>query len=96
MTHRRQQAVREVEYVNPKPIYKSKTLWLNVIALVLLALATPEIVGVLPADWREEIAAAAAFLNILNRFLTVQPVSATGGPPPVAVPSEGEGVGTGV
>jgi hypothetical protein len=68
--------------VDPKPFWESRTVWLNVIGVLLLILASPEIVSVLPGEARPYIAAALAVLNILNRTisatspLTLTPVPA--------------------
>ena len=67
--------------VDPKPIWQSRTLWLNVIGLLLLAGASPEIVEIIPAETRPYLAAGLALLNIVNRVLsqvsplTLAPVS---------------------
>jgi hypothetical protein len=67
--------------VDPKPFWESRTVWLNLIGVLLLILASPEIVNVLPGEARPYIAAALAVLNILNRTisttspLTLAPVS---------------------
>jgi hypothetical protein len=73
----------------PKPIWASRTLWLNVIGLLLLALASPEIIEIIPVEARPGIAAGIAFLNILNRMLsTVSPL--TMGRPTTAVEPEAQ------
>lgn len=66
----RRQAVPCPPAVAPKPIWASRTLWLNVIGLLLLVAASPEIVEILPVETRPFIAAGVAFLNILNRMLS--------------------------
>lgn len=67
--------------VDPKPFYESRTFWINLVGLLLLALASPEIVEILPSESRPYIAAAVAVLNIVNRSvsstspLTLTPLS---------------------
>lgn len=56
--------------VDPKPFYESRTFWINLVGLLLLALASPEIVEILPAESRPYIAAAVAVLNIINRSMS--------------------------
>ncbi|MGE4164286.1 MAG: hypothetical protein AB7G23_21425 [Vicinamibacterales bacterium] len=64
--------------VDPKPFYQSRTFWLNLVGLLLLALASPEIVEILPVESRPYIAAAVAVLNILNRSMsTTSPLTVT-------------------
>ena len=80
----RQQAAPCPPVVPPKPIWASRTLWLNVIGLLLLVAASPEIVEIIPVESRPFIAAGVAFLNILNRMLspisplTIRPKAAEG------------------
>jgi hypothetical protein len=60
-----------------KSIFASKTVWLNVIAFVLLVLALPQFISVIPVSWIPYIALIAAVLNgILRIFFTSQPVTA--------------------
>ena len=61
-----------------KSIWVSKTFWLNIIGLAVLALN--QMGTVLPPNAAPYIAAALAALNILMRFLTEVPVSLMGGP----------------
>ena len=64
--------------MNPKSIFASKTLWLNLaaagVAYLLKHRGVLEMWG-LDADG---VALAIAALNIANRFLTSQPVSLSG------------------
>lgn len=60
---------------NTKPIYKSKTLWLNVIGAVIIFLNVLPNLGLpIPADFQALIL---AILNILNRFQTQDKVTLT-------------------
>ena len=56
--------------VDPKPFWQSTTFWINLVGLLLLALATPEIVAILPPESRPYIAAAVAVLNVVNRSMS--------------------------
>ena len=56
-----------------KPIYKSKTLWLNVVGFVIIFLQILPNLG-LPID-ADLQALIMAILNILNRFQTSDRVS---------------------
>jgi hypothetical protein len=68
--------------VDPKPFWESRTVWLNVIGVLLLVLASPEIVNILPGEARPYIAAALAVLNILNRTISAtSPLTLTPVPP---------------
>ena len=59
-----------------KPIWKSKTFWLNVVGLLIMALSDTTVLQALhiSATYAGE---ALAFLNIANRFLTTTSVSLT-------------------
>jgi hypothetical protein len=61
--------------LNPKSIFSSKTLWLNLIAAGVTYLLNHE--GIL-ATWgldADGVTLVLAALNIANRFLTKQPVT---------------------
>jgi hypothetical protein len=61
-----------------KSIFESKTVWLNIIAFILLVLALPQFISVIPAVWIPYIALITAVLNgILRIFFTSQPITAT-------------------
>jgi hypothetical protein len=53
----------------PKPFWKSRTVWLNVAAAVLATVS----------EWNNpvQVAQALALANVVIRFFTTQPVSAT-------------------
>jgi hypothetical protein len=59
-----------------KSIFASKTMWLNAIAFVLLVLALPQFISVVPAAWIPYIALITAVLNgILRLWYTNQPIT---------------------
>jgi hypothetical protein len=61
-----------------KPWYTSKTVWVNIIAFVLLVLALPQFISVVPVSWIPFIALIAAILNgVLRIFFTSQPITAS-------------------
>ena len=53
----------------PKPFWKSRTVWMNVAAAVLATVS----------EWNNplQVAQALALANVVIRFFTTQPVSAT-------------------
>lgn len=59
--------------MTPKPWYHSKTMWVNILTLLVMILGTV-------SQWPEfsaytgQIAGALAIVNILLRFLTDRPV----------------------
>jgi hypothetical protein len=60
-----------------KSILSSKTVWLNIIAFVLLVLALPQFISIIPASTIPYTALLAAILNgILRIFFTSQPITA--------------------
>jgi hypothetical protein len=56
--------------MDSKPIYASKTLWTNVLAIAVLILAAPEFAAILPTEGLPYVAAAIAALNVILRFST--------------------------
>ena len=62
----------------PKPFYQSKTLWINVISLLLVILAelAREQYGI-SESWLGLVALLTPVLNVVLRFLTTQPLSLT-------------------
>lgn len=64
-----------------KSIFASKTFWLNAIAFVLVVLALPQFVSILPASAMPYIALLAAVGNTALRtfFPSAAPVSLLGG-----------------
>jgi hypothetical protein len=57
-----------------KKFYESKTLWFNVITVLLAVLALPELVSLIPEDSMPYIALANGIGNMILRFLTTQPI----------------------
>ena len=69
-----------------KNLFASKTVWLNTIAFVLLVLALPQFISVVPASWINYIALVTAVLNgVLRIWFTAQPITqvAADNAPPV-------------
>lgn len=58
--------------MNAKSIWTSKTFWLNAVGSVTLILT--QATDVVPASYQPYLVAALGALNIINRFLTDQPV----------------------
>lgn len=67
-----------------KPFYASKTCWVNGITFALLALAQPEVGGLVPPRAIPYVAALNVILNLALRLLADQstPLSLTGAPKP--------------
>lgn len=78
----RQRAVPAAAARRVKPFWESRTLWINVIGLLLLAAASPEIKEIIPVEARPYIAAAVAFLNIVNRMMSTAVPLTLRRPPP--------------
>lgn len=69
------------QLLDPKAPWQSKTLWLNVIAFVLLVLTLlsgPEFLALIPDQYEENLLKGIAFLTVmlngLVRFFTSQPI----------------------
>lgn len=75
--NREEEMNEETTAVGTKSIFASKMFWVNAItiALAVLAITNPDMLGINPAH----VAWGAGVLNIFLRFLTNQPVSLTGG-----------------
>lgn len=63
--------------------FKSRTIWVNVLALTVQVLGHAS--GVLPPEWAPYITAALAVLNLVLRFLTTTPL--VPGPTPTPDPN---------
>ena len=61
-----------------KPAYLSKTVIVNLIALVLAILTLPQLNEVVPREWLPYIGGAIAVINIVLRFVTTEGISLTG------------------
>jgi hypothetical protein len=57
-----------------KSVIESKTMWVNVISLVVAVLQLSEVVTIVPPEWNGALAAVLAAANMILRFLTTQPV----------------------
>jgi hypothetical protein len=63
---------------DPKPVWESKTLWVNVLTAVAMiiaaAVAQPDLI---PAEAMRYVVFALAAVNIILRLVTSQPVTLT-------------------
>ncbi len=58
-----------------KEFWKSKTFWVNVVALATSVLAAFGLVGELDAAWEPFVVPIIALVNLILRFVTKQPIS---------------------
>jgi hypothetical protein len=58
--------------MNPKPPWLSKTLWINVLAII--GSVVVYMAGVDPSTWSEISVSALALINICLRLTTNQPI----------------------
>lgn len=58
-----------------KKWYESKTLWFNLLALVVAVASAYGYTGELPQAWQAFVPAIVAGINILLRIVTNQPIS---------------------
>ncbi len=58
----------------PKKWYESKTLWFNILALVVAIAAAFGYTGELPPEWSIFVPAIVAIINIALRIVTHQPI----------------------
>ena len=61
-----------------KPIYQSKTLWVNLVLFLSALLAMPELTALLGESTLQYVVVAQSALNVVLRLVTSQPVSMTG------------------
>jgi hypothetical protein len=66
--------------VDTKAWYLSKTVWVNAITLLTLALALPEVVAIVPPEAVKYVAAVNAAANLWLRWGTATPLSSDGAP----------------
>lgn len=59
---------------NSKPWYKSKTVWINILTMIVALLTVPEIGSVVPESAMPYILLITAYANIFLRFITDQPI----------------------
>ena len=66
--------------MEPKSALASRTIWLNVLTLVVLILGVlmADTSGIVKPEWLGYIGLANAILNVVLRFLTEQPVTMSG------------------
>ena len=57
-----------------KKWYTSKTLWFNILALVVLVAGSFGYTGELPAEWAVFAPAIVALVNFVLRFVTKEPI----------------------
>lgn len=60
--------------MEPKPFWKSKTLWFNVLAFVVAVAGGFGYTGELPGDWQQFVLPAIFLVNLILRFFTDRPV----------------------
>lgn len=62
--------------MNQKQFWQSKTVWWNLITLVLAVLALPEFISIIPISWTPVIGMLNGIGNLILRvYFTTQPVS---------------------
>jgi hypothetical protein len=66
--------------MEPKSVFASKTIWLNVItlAVMILGVLMADQSGIIKPEWLGYIGLTNAILNVLLRFVTEQPVTLSG------------------
>lgn len=57
-----------------KPWYKSRTMWFNLLNVVLMIASLTEIITIIPVEWVDYWLAAVAVGNILLRMDTSRPL----------------------
>ena len=57
-----------------KSWFLSKTLWFNILALVVMVAASFGYTGELPADWAVFAPMLIVVINLILRFVTKQPI----------------------
>lgn len=62
--------------MEPKPIWQSRTFWVNALTLAATVLGT--LTGILPAEVAPYVAGALSVVNVVLRFLTDRPVTLIG------------------
>lgn len=65
-----------------KSIFQSKTFYVNLISGLVMFLEGQQVIDIIPAGWTPYVAAGVFALNIVLRYLTVQPVAPLMGPKP--------------
>lgn len=74
--------------VEALPAHKSRTLWLNLLVLVVAVATLPEVQAIPAPGWVPKmLAAVAAVGNIVLRLYTVQPVALTTQPTVAEAPA---------
>lgn len=63
-----------------KSFWKSKTVWLNILAVIVEILVFTETSPVVPKDWLPVIALIHGVANIVLRFISNQPLGWKSGP----------------
>jgi hypothetical protein len=63
--------------VSSKPFWQSKTLWWNALAIVVTVAGSTAFQALLPANWMAYDAAIVSVGNIVLRFVTTQPITAS-------------------
>ena len=60
-----------------KPWWESKTVWVNVLSVLVLALNSTDVISIFPPSWTPRLAGLLALANIVLRFVSSQPVTLT-------------------
>lgn len=60
-----------------KSVFGSKTVWLNIISFVLVLLALPEFISIIPTDSIRYVALMAAVFNLILRIFFNNPAITT-------------------
>ena len=60
--------------MEPRPLWKTKTFWFNILSAALLIAALPEFTALIPELWIKYVVFAQAAGNIVLRYVTTEPV----------------------
>ena len=60
--------------MEPRPLWKTKTFWFNILSAALLIAALPEFTALIPELWIKYVVFAQAAGNIVLRYITTEPV----------------------
>ncbi len=60
-----------------KKWYASKTLWFNLVAVVVTVLGAYGYTGEVPAEWAVFVPAVVALVNVILRLVTKEPIEKT-------------------
>ena len=63
--------------MDEKKWYASKTFWFNLVALVVMVLGAFGYTGEVPDEWGVYVPAIIAFVNLILRYFTKEPIERT-------------------